>query len=452
MSGCMSSCCCKYPFVVSWFLRCRCVALLYVDPNNRCLLLCKDGQFSFQHGSCTHGIVGHSTCGLPQRVQKGRRHDHKPFDGTRGYPGEGPLNIITINSSSYQGLLQQLDRIQADFILVQEFRSAAKQTLSEGELRHKCWQKQWASYFLPGQPTGKGGYSAGVGFLWKAHLEVTGLRTIIPARCISCSLVLDLRTTCHITNICGHAYSPDATLGYIDTMIKEGCFSRHSIVAGDWNISLDTVYDAIEQRAAKGTIIRPDENTCIVGSGSCIDFFWVADALVPNVAGYAVLTHLLVYPHYPVQLVLHSHKMQAVPQLQRRKACLDRVEGPAYQGDYSALLPAIEAFDFEQQRPFTFLPTEEHQRELADLWYQWHLQARRELQLNFGQPHCDIRLDIQQQQPGTNNRCQPPDLVQQLRHLGQLADKAMAARTGRICDMHYKQLIRHIPLGPQDPQ
>jgi hypothetical protein len=109
------------------------------------------------------------------------------FDGTLGYPGEGPtkpiqfLKIGTANITSH-GSVSKLQLDTASVWLIQEHRLKDSEEIHV--FRNKLLKKGWKSSIQPANATSKGSTSGGVGIIWQMHLDVCKKPEVIqPGRC-----------------------------------------------------------------------------------------------------------------------------------------------------------------------------------------------------------------------------------------------------------------------------
>ena len=187
------------------------------------------------------------------------------FDSTCGFPGEGPLNIVSMNVtawSSFEVCLNINSLNQFDIICIQEHRidddgriEAANRTVDRHGFRG-CFQKCVV--------TEANGKSAGVAILWKKHISVCQVSHLYhDARTVS--VQIEVPVVGRMNLVCTYGWDSQVTLNL--NRIRELCQDLHAqgvpfAILGDHNMEPHECGPMLEGLSSK-VVIKHAGVSCV---------------------------------------------------------------------------------------------------------------------------------------------------------------------------------------------
>jgi hypothetical protein len=261
--------------------------------------------------------------------------------GTRQYASAKhcDLNFVTANITGAGSLTKWLtsSTVKAQILFIQEHHMVGTELVEEhsiaGALQTQVDKAGYTRWFGKALPTGQGGTSGGVGFLWAKHASVTIPEELLLGRmaAMSCTTAFGSILLINIYGQTGATLAKSAAILH-KAFAYAGSTNKPTIVAGDFNQPPHEVQAFLDTFHLPYDIRFTPHHTCRVASGatSTIDFF-IIHIILSEVVGLPTLvqSHPL-KTHTPVQLSLRQALIDTsvtVMQLQPRSSpCL--VIGP----------------------------------------------------------------------------------------------------------------------------
>jgi exonuclease III len=334
----------------------------------------------------------------------------RPFDSTKGFPGEGPprsdIRVVTLNANANGSALRFIKNhgAEVDIFLLQEIKVAHEPKKQGAEcpvevFRDKLLKMGFKSTVAGARVTEKNGRSGGVAIAWRGHLNVTSPLVLHPHRAVSVDLHThgagDINLVCVYGDVLG-TWKAQAEL-WRSVSRAAARSGKPFIWGGDWNASVPEVQEVIGSLNIPGTTVAPLRSTCVTPcGGSVIDFFVIHDKLRDWSNEAQVYKEGYTAPHRPVGMLIKGQQERRLIEVHKRPPALREPMGygPHRVFDDQLAAAAHEATVFMNQQGImagepntTRAMTPEVDQQLTALFEAWYSWAEVELEQRFGFGH-----------------------------------------------------------------